>query len=130
MPERFKRLRIDHAWPRLPAQQLQNLLCRPRAHALAGLARDACGVIQADHVFKAKQRMIQRRRLLVPNVYSRSAKMATGQRVIKGDLVMQAATCSIDEYSPFAHRCESRDVHEVQGRSQSWAMQRNYITVL
>lgn len=54
LPERFKRLRIDHAWPRLPAQQLQNLVCRPRAHALAGLARDACGVIQADHVFKAK----------------------------------------------------------------------------
>src|SRR6266550_678731 len=61
-------LRIEHAGDGLAVERREHLIGRNAAHVLARLARDAGRVRTDHHVVHLQQRVIERRRLLLPHV--------------------------------------------------------------
>src|SRR3954452_24083114 len=90
-------LRIDDAGRALAVERHDQLLGGDPAHIGAGLAGDARGVWARDHIVELQQRMIGRRRLLLPHVDPGAGDLLASQRLGQRALVVDEAACRRDE---------------------------------
>src|ERR1700730_7131185 len=84
-------LGVDDARRPLAVERVENLLGRDPAHVLARLLGDPCGMRARQHVVELQQRVLRRRRLLVPDVEAGAGDPLVAQRVIQRLLVVNEA---------------------------------------
>src|SRR6516225_10081204 len=120
-------LRIDDAGRALAVERHDELLGGDAAHIGARLARHARGVGARDHVVELQQRMVGRRRLLVPHVEAGAGDLFCAQRLGERALVMYEAARRGDEIGVRLHQRELARADHAAGSFVERAVDRHEV---
>src|SRR5882757_11132428 len=79
---------VDDARRPLAVERVENLLGRDPAHVLARFLGDPCRMRARQHIVELQQRMVRRRRLLVPDIEPGAGDPLAAQGIFQRLLVM------------------------------------------
>src|SRR3981081_823794 len=97
---------VDDARRTLAVERVENLLGRDPAHVLARFLGDPGRVRARQHVVELQQRVLRRRRLLVPDVAPGPGDTFFAQRIVQRPLIVNETARGRDEERVRLHQRE------------------------